>query len=405
MHAMSRQLLLASSLCMLALAARADDPRPERARAAAVERGAAGPAVFTHAGKLRRGAADEADVELAPGLCVVASLAMSRGEAGLELVGDALALSDADYGELAHLRYCAGSDPERLKVRVTGDGRAHFALGVFAVEAPAPPPVVEVTPAPSPPPRPALDAQLATLAARALPGYAAMTAPREEDLDLGDPREREVVLEAGHCYRALAVGEPAVGAIVLTLGGSRAGRVAAELPALAPPLADTPVARSDLVCAEQTGSHPLDVDIVGSGVVMWQLYGATDPESTWRWEAGGDGVGVTAHLVRREHDQHAPGQAGVTPLMKRELRTAERIDASFEVAAGQCYVAVGAGVPSLRSLELELYDQRGSPIEHVATQGGPAVARACAVVNGRWRVRLRAFKGYGEAGLQVFSGE
>jgi hypothetical protein len=410
---MSRQLLV-SVPCLLALGlvldARADDRLPERARAAAVERGGLGPALFTRTGKLRKGASDEAKVELSPGTCVVATLATSRGEAGLELLGDEVMLSDSDLGDVARLRYCAGQAQEELKLRVTAEERAHFAVGVFAVEstlavAGAPP---QAAPAalelPAPPPPPPLDAQLAALAARALPAYAAMTAPREEDLDLGDPRRREVVLEAGHCYRALAVGERAVGAIVLDLMGGRQGRVAPQVPPLETSGEGAPAARSDFVCAARTGPHPLEVRIVGSGTLVWQLFGATDPRSSWRWVPGGEGEGVAAHQVRTQRDRHAPGQSGVTPFVTRALRTAEHLDASFEVVAGKCYVAVGAGVPSLRALELELYDQRGSQIERISASGEPAVTRGCAVVNGRWRVRLRAYKGYGEAGLQVFGG-
>src|SRR5687767_718241 len=133
---MSRQRLISLS-CVLVLVhvleARAEDPLPERVRAAAVERGGLGPALFTRTGRLRAGASDESKVELSPGTCVVATLATSRGEAGLELLGDEVMLSDADLGDVARLRYCAGQVQEELRLRVTAEERAHFAVGVFAV--------------------------------------------------------------------------------------------------------------------------------------------------------------------------------------------------------------------------------------------------------------------------------
>jgi hypothetical protein len=110
-----------------------------------------------------------------------------------------------------------------------------------------------------------------------------------------------------------------------------------------------------------------------------------------------------ARQVRLERDRRVPGQHGLTPFARRTLRTSQHVETSFEVVAGHCYLAIGAGVPSLRAVELELYDQRNSPVERVSAAGEPAVARGCAVVNGRWRARLRAFKGYGAAGLQVFA--
>jgi hypothetical protein len=63
---------------------------------------------------------------------------------------------------------------------------------------------------------------------------------------------------------------------------------------------------------------------------------------------------------------------------------------------------MAAGTPSLRSLDLEIVDQRDNVIAEARDQGSFAMTRACASIPGQWRVRVRAFKGYGEYGLQVF---
>jgi hypothetical protein len=90
------------------------------------------------------------------------------------------------------------------------------------------------------------------------------------------------------------------------------------------------------------------------------------------------------------------------PYRAGELATASARDEVLEVRAGGCYLAVAVGVPSLRVVELELQDQRGHVVARSEQQSSTATARACADVNARWTVRVRAFKGYGDVGVQVF---
>ena len=62
------------------------------------------------------------------------------------------------------------------------------------------------------------------------------------------------------------------------------------------------------------------------------------------------------------------------------------------------------GVPSVRALEVELYDQRGNLVARSSEAKNVSQVRACAEVRGAWRARVRVFKGYGAVGLQVFTG-
>jgi hypothetical protein len=110
---------------------------------------------------------------------------------------------------------------------------------------------------------------------------------------------------------------------------------------------------------------------------------------------------VTAKRVRQVHKQLAAG-AAVAPFDAGELQTAGEYETTFEARPGQCYVAIVAGVPSLRALELRVLDQRSNEVAHSEQPANSLKVRACADLRGRWTVRLRAFKGYGSFGLQVF---
>ena len=115
---------------------------------------------------------------------------------------------------------------------------------------------------------------------------------------------------------------------------------------------------------------------------------------------------LTGSLLESELFGYAPGAfTGARPQgAEGKLATAQSAEASFEVQPGACYVAVVTGAPSVRSFDLELVDQRGNLVAQARDQGNRAHARVCADLKARWTARARAFKGYGDYGLQVFGG-
>ena len=379
--------------------ARADDALESKAEAAARERGGEGEPLEHKAGRLRKEHAVHTTFSLPRGTCVVATLAVARGEASLGLRSLAADLVDADVGDLARVRYCAAEADEKVELSAESSERGPYALGAWPVGKPEPAKAAQEAPqaaAPAPQAEP-----LAARLAKLTQGYEPMAPPREEDLSEGDPRKRELVLEAGRCYRAFAAGEVQAGQLELLLRNARGSglRTVGKVP-----LGAGSSARTGVVCPLETETHVLEIRLRnGSGVVLWQLVGTDNPEISKRWHVGGEGDGLVHKRMRKERERLDANKLPAMAFVQGELTTAQQAEAKFNVVAGRCYAALAVGVPSLRALELDMVDQRGGVVAQA--QGGSAArAQACASVGGEWTVRARAFKGYGSYGLQVFGG-
>jgi hypothetical protein len=389
--------------------ASADEPKDliSRAHAAARARGATARAPL----KAEQATLDGEKVlrlqfELKANACLVAAAAapesVNDAEVSLKAPG-ADWIADTSPGPVATLRYCAGKVAERVQLRARVPGQeASIALGAWpmrAVDEAAGEKALEAG-APDAKNNPTLlRRELAKLAAQHAASLEAAAPAREEDFGPGDPRTREVSLEAGRCYRFLAVAGAPISHLSLRLRDP-AGK---ELAAHSADARSIALPRGAPFCALTTAAYQLTVEAKGlAGVALWQPFGGPDPAREQRFAVGGES---NDQLSKRIRDAHAALPNDATPAMSfaaGTLATAQRAEATFEVQPGTCYDAMAAGMPSLRSLDLEIVDQRDNVIAEVRDQGSFALAHACASIPGTWRVRARAFKGYGRYGLQVF---
>ena len=260
-----RALFVWCFVSLVGFSARADTDLLEAARAAAAERGAKAPSLITREGELESGKTLRTHVTLPAGTCVVTALRLADGDARLRLrphAGDVL--SDRDTGPLAWVRYCAGATAEKLGIVAEGSGP--FALGVFPVVANAPAPTA---PRPDPVPE-TLEVRLATERAGLGRDFVAMAPARDEDLSARDPRRREVVLDAGRCYRVLAVADAAVGVMRVGFEGVAATERAGSL-------------ATPSLCVDRTAPRALHLAVSGSGVCFGSWSPRTIPRAPSWW--------------------------------------------------------------------------------------------------------------------------
>lgn len=345
--------------------------------------------------------------ELKANACLVAAAAANESvndaEVSLKAPG-ADWIADTTPGPVATLRYCAGKVAERVQLRARVPGQAaSVALGAWpmrAADEPSDAPLDEqrskddqkVTPS-------RLRRELAELAARSASTFQAAAPAREEDLGPDDPRTREVSLESGRCYRFLTVVGAPIAQVTLRLRDGSGQEVAAhsgEGRAFTLP-SDKPF------CATKTAAFQFSIEVKGGrGLALWQPFGAADQAHEQRFPVGGESKDRLGMRVREAHAALPKGSVAAMPFAAGTLATAQRAEAPFDVQPGTCYDAMAAGAPSLRSLDLEIVDQRDNVIAEARDQGNFAMAHACASIPGKWRVRVRAFKGYGQYGVQVF---
>lgn len=354
-----------------------------------------------HSGRLARGQTRTFAIRLEPGRCYVVA---GRGGPGVQNLDVALVRGrtkvarDTDTEARALARYCAGEQPEALRLAVTAyRGAGLFAAALYlerpgATEA-RPTEVVGET---------AL-ARLESVRARHAAGMRPVTAPMRETLAEGDRVERAIPLAPGRCYRVIAASEAGVRDLDLSVigpGGVTLGRDASDdgtptLGVIAP------------LCPATPGEHRLVLALEGgAGAFAWQVLGSGEERAAEaalsRYRVGGAIDSFLARAIRRRHGAVGEGMLPVTDLVSASLRAGERREHRFHARGGKCYVILGVGVPSIRNLDLEVRDQLGSSRGADTGPSATPMVRACAPVDGEWRVSIRVFEGYGQYGLQVF---
>jgi len=117
---------------------------------------------------------------------------------------------------------------------------------------------------------------------------------------------------------------------------------------------------------------------------------------------GGDSNGYLANTLRRlAGTQGLSGAVPASPFEEHDLQTNERADLNVQVEGGVCYVAVAAGMPSVRELDLYVIDPFGQQRARDSTQDASPSARFCPLVSGTWKIQIHLFNGYGRVAAQV----
>jgi hypothetical protein len=121
---------------------------------------------------------------------------------------------------------------------------------------------------------------------------------------------------------------------------------------------------------------------------------------------GGAGNDFIATRIRDRHREVGEALQPVTPVQSGSLQTSETARLEIPVEGGHCYVAIAAGVPSVRILDLRALDAYGNEVDADETEDAFPSVRFCAAVGGTtWAVEVRMYDGYGRYGLQIFGGE
>lgn len=388
----------------------AQEPEPDgqdllvTAFESARKRGASGEPWRHTVGKLRkRRKATRQRIELLPGQCFTAAAATDATDEDLDLrvrTPSGISLGDGTRGPVARIRYCAGPDGEKVQVQLRGKAGLRFAMGTWGVRgAGAVTPAVPAV-APKPPPR-AAPRQLLAERVKTHVDMTPQSPVAEAEVTPDEPLDKEFVLEVGRCYRLVAaVAEPALGVGLNWLGDRPAALKPGEAPQVA---ASLPV--GDPLCPEETGSRTVTLRVHGGAAkIVWQLLGATNPGVAERYKVGGEDDGALSRTVRELHAALEAKPAAVTPFTAGSLKAAESADTALQVKGGGCYTVIASAMPSLRELDMEVLDARGTVVVRNKERSGPVKLTACAELNARWVIRIRAFKGYGQYALQAFGG-
>lgn len=365
--------------------------------------------LLTRSGTLTEGQTRNLQVALRANQCFVAVAKSAAEIANIDIQvarGRTVVTRDTETGTTANATYCAGVRPERIQVRVTAfRGRGEFAAGVFATSGPS-----NTSPAPPANASAATATPLDRVAERAR-GIAASMQPvtpvTRESLNEGQRIERDLALVPGRCYRVVSASDDSVQDVDLSVLAPNGGELQRDGTAVR----DAELGAAQPLCPAAPGTHRLVLRVArGHGTVVWQLLGsATTPNSPTgtrtpvaRAAVGGAGTDFIATRIRSRH--HDAGERGVAveDVVRGELTTSLSRDFEVTAEAGRCYIVLAAGVPSVRELDLKVFDSLGNELARDGERDAFPRARFCPTIAGRFRVNVRMFQGYGPYGVQVF---
>ncbi len=363
--------------------------------------------ITRRAGSLNEGQTRNLPIALRPGQCIVvaARSAPSIVNIDVQIVrGRTVLTRDVETSTTASASFCAGPRGEHLQARVTAfRGRGDFAIGVFNSNSAASASGAAV---PAEGGQQGLLDQVAARARQVAPEMQAVTPAARESLTEGQRIERELALVPGRCYRVVTAAEPSVQDIDIAVNTPSGGELQHDGTRDAVPTLGV----AQPLCPAAPGTHRLSIRMVrGGGAMGWQLLGstvgtssATPHQSSATFPIGGAGTDFVATRIRARHQ--AVGERGrpVNDLVSGELTTSLARDLEVDAQAGHCYVALGAGVPSVRELDLKVFDGLGNEIARDGERDAFPRVRFCPTLAGRFRVNVRMFQGYGPYGVQVF---
>jgi hypothetical protein len=362
------------------------------------------------AGALRQGQQRAFPIVVPPNRCVAV---FGRGGAGLDNIdvslvrGRNVLARDTTASAEAELRFCAGTRPERARMQVRAfRGSGLFAAAAFLLPEGATPTDPVQAPAGGPEAGTGALVRLEARARAVVGDYVPVSPPGRENLRAGERIDRTVLLSPGRCYRVVAAAEEGVVDLDLVLVGPTGAEVQQDTGDDREPTLG--VLRP--LCPALPGQYHLIARVeTGAGAFAWQVYGsggavATGPAAPAgpRFRVGGAGDDFVAQRIRALHQQRGDGRQPITDLASGELRTNEQREIRLRVEGGSCYTVIGAGVPSIRELDIRVLDAFGNERAHDEQRDAFPTASFCAQVAGEWRVVTRVFIGYGRYGVQIF---
>lgn len=352
-------------------------------------------------GRLRQGQSRTFTLDLEASQCVAV---VAAGEAGIQNIDVSLSRGrtelarDATTGANASARFCATERMRGVRVAVGAfRGAGQYAAAVYDLPAGA----AAAATADGETPLERLASRIEAVGGTMTP----VTPPQRETLAEGERLERQVALQPGRCYRVVVGAADSVLDLDLALSPERGAPLQTDasddgmptLGVLAP------------LCPARPGAHRLQLFMErGAGAFAWRVLGSsqrgasTGEAAATRHRIGGAGDGFLPGRIRARHQAAGEGRPPVTDLLSGRLSTSEARDVEVPVEGGRCYVALAAGVPSVRELDLRVLDNFGNERARDETRDAFPSVRFCPSISGRWQVQVRMYNGYGAYALQIF---
>ncbi|MCP4603850.1 MAG: hypothetical protein GY847_25580 [Proteobacteria bacterium] len=207
----------------------------------------------------------------------------------------------------------------------------------------------------------------------------------------------DVQLDLARCYTFMAVGGKGVIDLSLTISAHgkeiAADRISGEKPAAK--WCSPGRVKTEVKVTMYNGSGPFVL-----GVFAEKVDATANAE-----KVGGKENDFIANRVRQLHGQFGKGRAAISPLFRGNLSTGSEKIFKVRLTGGHCYTVISAGSPSVRNLDIVLFDPSDRELDNDDSKNSfPSLETdPCPRSGGQYRIKIRMFSGFGQFGFQVFS--
>jgi hypothetical protein len=237
-------------------------------------------------------------------------------------------------------------------------------------------------------------ALLDEVAAERAAGARRIGAPFEGTLGPRGTASLEVPLTEARCYEFLGVGGEGVQDLTLTIEVDGREVAADRISGV------RPAARW---CAPKSVRAVVRVAMYGGAGAF--AVGVYEQKGAASLEIGGAESDFVANRLRQLYAQFGMGRAAAAPAVRGNLQEGAEQAFEFSVSAGRCYTVIGVADPTVKDLDVVVYDKAGAEVQRDATHGGFAVVSSspCPSSTGAYTVKVRATAGSGQFGAQLFT--
>jgi hypothetical protein len=238
---------------------------------------------------------------------------------------------------------------------------------------------------------------LKTYAAQVIGSMEAVGEPHVGNLGYRNAEEVEVLLDRPRCYKFVAVGGSGVTDLTMSVT-SEGSEVAGDRISGKKPLAQW--------CAPKRMRVKVKVTMYGgTGPYALGIYGAKASALAAPEKVGGKESDFIANRIRQLHAQFGKGRAALSPVHRGNLSTNSEQVFKVRLSAGHCYTIIAAGSPSAKDVEVTLLDGSGRELQKDKSRNNFPVldTSPCPTFTGKYTVRVKMIKGFGQFGAQVFS--
>jgi len=210
-------------------------------------------------------------------------------------------------------------------------------------------------------------------------------------------KEIEFYLPSSRCYKFIAAGAAGVQDLSLSVIENKKeiafDRISGKNPAAQ-------------WCAPSSTTVIIQLSMyAGEGAFALGVFGSTKKTTAAPEKVGGVESDFISNRIRQLHVQYGNGRAAISSVFRGNLSANSEKIFFVKLTSGHCYSVISAGNPSVRSMEFVLLDHRDEEVARAKTENSfPIIdTEPCLKQTGRYKIKVKMKRGFGQFGLQVFS--